>query len=965
MKLMSLSFLLLGLQVNAQDRQSYTLSESVFQHPDLNEYKPLTWWHWINGNVTKDGIRRDLLDMKDKGIGGVQLFDTHMYLPPGPVRYGSKEWYGHVRFAMQICDSLGLEFYMSNSPGWSGSGGPWITLDQSMKKLVYSETNVPAGNTASIMLSRPQAYQDYYKDVAVIAIPAGKAAVSQELITRNGMAKMPYPPENVPKEDTTNALQPNDIIDVTSYFNTTTNKLDWERPRGNWIILRFGYTSTGAKLHPAVEEGTGYEVDKLDTAAVRFQFEQTVGRMIKEAGKYTGKTFKGILFDSFEGGFQNWTATFPDQFKKLKGYNLFKYLPVLTGRKVGSERVTYAFLWDFHDVLTRLFAINYYGTMQKLAHRSHLEMFIEGQGGPMSPAYVDAYADVPMNEFWTTGLAARASLIKQTVSIAQVLGKNMVGAESFTATPEGGKWQNTPGSMKIAGDYAFVLGINKFIFHTYTHQPFNLEPGFTMGRYGTHFGRTNTWWPYAGAWINYISRCQYLLQQGRTVTDVCLLFPREAVYAFPPKMPGVPEGYDYGICYPDYLATAKWVNNRLQLPSGASYKMLVLPEYSYMTLATLKDIYRLLMEGCIVSGAPPDAAPDMERTVKDKTAYNELVKKIWENLDGKSNITRSVGKGKIFRGKPIAEILHQYNFQKDFRIINTTSGDSVKYTHRSTGNAEIYFLSNQTNSKTSFQAAFRVKDLLPEFWEPVSGKVYEADVFKVENGCTQLPISLPPSGSVFVVFRKPLSLKNPKTNKTTAKDKPLTLQIEDNWTVEFLDGRGAPAKIAMPALESWSVNVDSNIRYYSGKAGYTNRFTLSDNQIKQYKTFLLDLGDMADIGEVFVNGRSAGVIWTKPYEADISSFVKKGLNEIKVVIANRWINRLIGDENVPSGYEYEQGGSKFTKGRMRKWPDWMYDSTKQQNTGRYTFTTWKHYSKNDQLVKSGLLGPVIIKCYNK
>ena len=167
----------------------------------------------------------------------------------------------------------------------------------------------------------------------------------------------------------------------------------------------------------------------------------------------------------------------------------------------------------------------------------------------------------------------------------------------------------------------------------------------------------------------------------------------------------------------------------------------------------------------------------------------------------------------------------------------------------------------------------------------------------------------------------------------------------------------------MPALESWSVNADSNIRYYSGSARYINEFTLSESQFRQYKTFLLDLGDIADIGEVFLNGKSAEIIWTKPYEADISSFVKKGRNELKVVIANRWINRLIGDENIPSGYEYEQGGSKFTNGRMLKWPDWLYDTTKQKNTTRHTFTTWKHYSKNDGLVKSGLLGPVVVKCY--
>lgn len=949
-------------QNKRSEEQAAFLSTAVFKNPELNIYKPLTWWHWINGNVTKDGIRKDLTDMKNKGIGGAQLFDTHMYLPPGPVRYGSEKWYEHVRFAIQICDSLGLEFYMANSPGWSGSGGPWITLDQSMKQLVYSETKIFAGDKVPIRLLRPQTYKGYYKDVAILAIPARKVVVSKEFTSRNGMASVPYLPSKVPDNDTISALQTYDIIDITPYYDTAANKLNWKPPHGKWIILRFGYTTTGKKLHPAVDEGAGYEVDKLDTAAVRFQFEQTIGRMIKEAGDYTGKTFKGVLFDSFEGGFQNWTASLPDQFQKIKGYSLLPYLPVFAGRKVGSDRLTYAFLWDFHDVLTKLLAVNYYGTMQKLAQKSHLQLFIEGQGGPMSPAYVNAYADVPMNEFWTLGLDNRVPLIKQTVSIAQILGKNIIGAESFTATPEGSKWQNTPTSLKKTGDHAFALGINKFIFHTYTHQPFNLEPGFTMGRYGTHFGRMNTWWSFAGAWINYLARCQYLLQQGRTVADVCLLFPRDVVYSFAPNTPAVPQGYNYSICYPDYLTKAKWLKNRLQFPSGASFKMLVLPNYGYMELATLKNIYRLLTEGCIIWGTPPKAAPGMV-DVADTLVYNKLVQKIWGGLDGKHNTTKIVGKGRVFRGRPIAEVLHQYGVQEDIKILKD-SPDSIKYLHRSTGNTEIYFISNQADQEISFQAVFRVKkDLIPEFWNPVAGNIYRQTVFKVENNGISLPISLPPSGSVFVIFRKLRLDDKPAANNGLGKDSPFSLRIKDNWTVAFLDGRGAPAKIKMPHLTSWSENVDSNIRYYSGRAAYTNTFTLSENQFCQYKTFLLDLGDIADIAEVFVNGKSAGVTWTKPYQANISALVKKGINEIKIVVANRWVNRLIGDENIPSDYEYEQGDRKFTKGRILKWPDWMYDSAKQKSTQRYTFTTWSHYSKKDQLVKSGLLGPVKIKCY--
>jgi hypothetical protein len=958
--------LLLCTGLNAQQKQGPSLVESVFQQPAANQYKPLTWWHWINGNVTKSGIRKDLVDMKEKGIGGVQFFDAHMYLPPGPVRYGTKEWYDHVRFAIQVCDSLGLEFYMMNSPGWSGSGGPWVTLEQSMKKMVFSETTVATEGTTTI-IPRPEAYKGFYKDIAILAIRSGiKSITSEELLKRNCMAKMPFLPKEIPGDDTADALQDNDIIDVGRYFDVVANTLCWQPPAGNWIILRFGYTSTGKVVHPAVPEGTGYEVDKLDTAAVAFQFEQTAGRMIREVGSYTGKTFKGILFDSFEGGFQNWTAAMPSLFRQLKGYDLTGYLPVLTGRKVGSERLSYAFLWDFHDALTRLFARNYYGTMQQLAKRHRLEVFAEGQGGPMSPPFVDAYVDVPMNEFWTGGnITGRANQIKQSVSIANVLGKNLVGAESFTSTPENGKWQNTPYRVKRTGDYAFVYGINKLIFHTYTHQPFDLEPGFTMGRYGMHFGRTNTWWKYAGAWINYLSRCQYLLQQGRMVTDICLLFPRDAVYEFIPNTPRVSDGYNYDICYPDYLARAKWIDNRLQLPSGASYRLLVLPEYGYMTYTTLQDIYRLLTAGCIVSGPPPKAMPDRDGIMLHQKEFDTLVQKLWGRLDGKGNTAAYIGKGQLFYGKPLSEILHQYNLTEDLRFTGTGSSDTLKYIHRNTGDADIYFISNQTDSNTSFNAVFSVKGKLPELWDPVSGNIKPVDDFEVHDNTIRLALTLAPSGSIFVVFSNMLTAGKGKPHATVKNDKPVAMPVNGKWTVEFLDGRGAPARITLPALSSWSLSTDSNIRYYSGRAAYHNNFVLTEKQIKQYKTIQLNLGDIADIGEVIINGRLAGTVWTKPYAADISALIKPGRNELRIIIANRWINRLIGDENIPVNYQYQFDGTKFTNGRMLKWPDWMYDPSKPRNDQRHSFTTWKHYSAGDTLVASGLLGPVRLLMYSR
>jgi hypothetical protein len=1103
-------------------------SKEVFKNPTTSS-KPLTWWHWINGNITKDGIKKDLADMKRIGIGGVQLFDTHMYLPKGPIRYGSDAWFDHVHYAMQMCDSLGLEFYITNSPGWSGAGGPWITLEKSMKQLVYSETN--AGNSKSTPLAVPFTKNGFYKDVAVIAVSAArdeekelKAAlvkvscmatnhelnnltdndnqtsipfekgksdsmpilfefksavdinslninlsaiqkkidfkgtvdisadgknyhqanvynfVNHEATTgnfsipfiaekikflrltidnpkssfnideiklknlyglkdwtsRTGMSKSTFLNTEILTKDERQALYKKEVIDITRFFDAETGLLKWAAPAGNWTILRFGFTTTGKIIHPAVDEGTGYEVDKLDPAAVTYQFNQSLGRIIKDAGNLTGKTFKGILFDSFEGGFQNWTATLPQLFAARNNYEIIPYLPILTGRIIESKAKTSAVLWDYQKTLTTLFAENYYGTMQKLANQYKLQTFSESQGGPMSPAHANAYVDVPMNEFWTDGIQFREKLIKQTVSIANILGKNIVGAEAFTSKPEFGKWQSTPESMKTIGDYAFTTGINRFIFHTYTHQPYDVVPGFTMGRYGTDFGRTNTWWKYGTAWMDYIGRSQYLLQQGHIVSDVCFLSTNDATYEYPAKVPSLPKGYNFDIIYPAYLNKIEVKNAELKLQTGPAYKLMILPDYPFMEMETLMAIQKLLKAGAIISGAPPVASPTVTDKAKSQQ-FTKLVKEIWGDLDGKSVVVKSYGKGKLYWGKRTEAIFAELSLEPDVKI-TAESTDSIRYIHKKFKNADIYFVSNQLDSDFNFRASFRNRNKQPEIWDAETGKTWNAVVFDTTGNTVSIPLNLTSGEALFVVFDQPLPPKwindvagkntgfaaklnsNHQLNLTrapseieinfsdgTRQTKPLAKNraeqvLNGTWTLNFLDGRGAPSNFKMKELKLWQTVEDPTIKYYSGTVSYQSQFDISE--IEPAETMVLELGEVYDLAEVSVNGKVAGIIWKKPYQLNITSLLKKGNNNIEILVANRWINRLIGDEFIKTDLKYEISNNKFTTGKLLELPLWLGSATIMRTDGRYTFTTWKHYSSADPLVNSGLLGPVKITFHN-
>jgi Glycosyl hydrolases family 2, sugar binding domain. len=966
--------------------------EEGFDHPPLSA-RPLGWWHWINGHVTKEGIAADLEAAKRAGMGGVQLFDVEMYLPPGPVRYGTDDWYSHVRYAMQKAAELGLEFHVMNTPGWSASGGPWVTPERSMKRVVWSETSTHGGKVSPQLPlpdltpayhSRTVAAQPFYRDIAVFAVPATaerlpdfekKSAWGSRPLTRTLDINLP-------------GIAPEQVLNLTANLDAT-GHLTADLPPGKWTLLRIGFTTTGKTNHPAVKEGHGLEIDKLDADAVTFQFEQALGRLLKEAGPLAGTTFNALLFDSFEGGFQNWTESLPEAFRTQKGYDLTPWLPVLTGRVIGSVAETEVVLWDFRAVIEELIAENYYGTMHRLAAKHGLKIYSESQGGPITPMSANRHVDVPMNEFWTPDATARASKIKMTTSSASFRGRSVIAAEAFTSTPENGKYQNTPATLKRSGDYAFTLGLNRFALHSFTHQPVTeLAPGFALGRYGVHFGRLNTWWPYADAWMSYLSRSQFLLQQGRVVSDVCLLVDEDLGYALPPSLADALPGYDYEVAYPNQVREMTVRDGTLVHPSGLTFRVLVTPGNStgkdwVAELSTLRHLKKLVAAGAVLAGKPP-VAPAGWSDQKQRAEFDHLVAEIWGDATGTDARVHRVGAGKVYPDLPLIDLLRAENIPPD--VSWGASDSSVKFIHRATSDANLYFVFNNSAQARRVMLEFRQNGRTPEIWDPISGTRREAPMFERTKAGTAVPVDFEAWGSAFVIFRKPLPRRwvtsaDPvslefKSGPLTTKASNVTVHDSDGcidtlkfhalpspqilagpWVVAFRDGRRAPAQTTFPRLVSWTEHTDAGIRFYSGTAVYGTEFTT--NAIQRGQIAVLDLGQVADIARVFLNGREIGVLWQPPFRANVTSFLREGANQLEIHVANRWINRLIGDEAIAPGFRYQKPGrSKFTDGRLLTFPDWLYDPSKRANRPRVSFSTWQHYDADSPLVPAGLLGPV-------
>jgi len=523
--------------------------------------------------------------------------------------------------------------------------------------------------------------------------------------------------------------------------------------------------------------------------------------------------------------------------------------------------------------------------------------------------------------------------------------------------------------MKAQGDWAFAAGINRFVYHTFQSQPLadSLRPGMTMGPYGVHWDRNQTWWPMADAYHRYISRCQFMLQQGRAVADILYLTPEGAPFIFRPPSSALSgeepirdrRGYNFDGCSPGQLLTARAENNEVVFPGGARYRLLVLPDVKTMTPALLEKIKSLVNDGAIVVGQPPLQSPGLSDYPHCDEQVKALALELWGSLEVPAIYTeRRYGKGKIIWGQGIsAGVDALYPLYSITATVLTNMGlpedmewsGNLRYTHRTGRDMDIYFVANKTAEPVEAEVVFRCVTGEPELWDPVTGDMRTLAEFNKWDKQTTIPLQFEPLQSYFIVFRKNASTAAPSASQNFPQYNELTT-LSGAWDVSFDPKWGGPEQIVFEDLQNWTGRTEEGIKYYSGTAVYTKSFDLSltENPGKNER-ILLDLGEVHNMARVKLNGRDLGVVWINPWQVDITGVVRERDNRLEIAVVNLWPNRLIGDEQLPDD------GIKD-----RKWPEWLLEG-KPRTSGRYTFSTYKHYRKDSPLLKSGLIGPVVIK----
>jgi hypothetical protein len=779
--------------------------------------------------------------------------------------------------------------------------------------------------------------------------------------------------EQVP-HDATVPLQ--SIINLSGKMDADGN-LNWLPPaaKEDWIIVRIGHTSTG-HTNATGGGGKGLECDKFNPLAIRVQFDNWFAKAFEKTDAGLAKeVLKVFHVDSWECGSQNWSSVFPAEFKKRRGYDIGSYLLAMTGVPVEDAAISEKFLHDVRQTIAELVNDIFYVTLNKLAHEKGCSFSAESVAPTMVSDGLLHYknADLPMGEFWLNSPTHdKPNDMLDAISGAHIYGKNIIQAESFTSVRM--NWGEYPGALKALGDRNLALGINKMVLHVFTHNPWmDKKPGMTLDGVGLYFQRDQTWFKQSKVWIEYLTRCQALLQMGKPVVDIAVFtgeeVPRRSI--LPDRLvntlPGIfgkekvteekkrlanigqplrtipdgvthsanmadPEdwidplnGYAYDSFNPDALMMMSVKNGRVILPGGASYAILILPGKHLMqpnsdllSFAVAKKLLQLVKDGATIL---------MSKEYQHAVGLREEDDSV--QLIMKELFQPGLKKGRVIQIPYIDSSFAKLGLQKDVEVLN--SRNTIAWTHRKTNDEDIYFISNQKDSVQEIQLSVRVTGKMPEEWDPVNETIREVRGWKLEKGRTIVSERLEANQSLFIIFRKKPGKYQPALRKTGMVSRN---HFADKWKIQFDTSYGGPAwpvVLDMGVLESWSLCPDSSIRYYSGTAVYSNTFYIHKNNKEAFAWIQFD--SIADIATVKINDIDCGTLWTRPFSLDISKAIEQGENKIEIEVTNTWHNRLIGDDLLPP-------------------------------TKRVSWTTAPFRLKGKPLLQAGLIGDVWINLHN-
>ncbi|WP_421939810.1 glycosyl hydrolase [Pedobacter sp.] len=752
----------------------------------------------------------------------------------------------------------------------------------------------------------------------------------------------------------------NKLINLTGKLNAD-GTLNWTPPAGNWTILRVGHTSTG-HTNATGGGGKGLECDKFNPVAAKLQIKNWYGEALKHAGPEIAQKVLNVFYmDSWECGSQNWSPVFQEEFRKRRGYDITPYLPIMTGLPVENAAVSENFLYDVRKTIAELVVDKFYKTLADFAKEQGLTFTAESVAPTMMSDGLLHYktVDVPMGEFWLNSPTHdKPNDMLDAISAAHIYGKNIIQAEAFTTVRM--DWNESPANMKTLLDRNYALGVNKLVYHVFTHNPWvDRKPGMTLDGVGLYFQRDQTWWKQGKAWVDYATRSQNLLQQGKPVADIAVftgeelprrsvlpdrlvqtlpgIFGKEVVEAEQIRLANVDEplrqipagvthsanmadpenwvnpmrGYAYDSFNPDVLSTATVKNGQVVFASGTAYKVLVFtgelslnPNYQYISYETVKKLADLIKLGAkVIVGEKPSFQSGIKQV--NSLEFNKVIEEIWggkfntKTTKGGNISVKKVGSGFIYKAPFYGEDFSELGVERDV-VVTEGAGKAyasyVAFTHRKSSDKDIYFVANQLDTVRLLNFNFRITDRIPTIYDASSNDTIKVNSWSSANGKTTIKLKLAPNQSLFILFDGPA--KSPQSNSgNNWINFKVAQDLSKDWQVKFDNSYGGPSKpVVFNELQDWTKHADTLLKYYSGTAIYSKTF----NYIQNIEGKIwIDLGEFSSIASVKLNGIDCGTLWTAPHRLEVSKALRKGENQITVEITNTWGNRLIGDSKLP------------------------------------------------------------------
>lgn len=730
------------------------------------------------------------------------------------------------------------------------------------------------------------------KDMRLKEVVLGSQAKLDQWEEKAGQQSEFMEIDRTPDYAETEVINSKAIINLTGQMDEN-GILRWDVPEGKWLIMRFAYVPTGGRSKHGRKNLLGLECDKLSAQAVTVQWDNYAGRILDSLKASGNRNLTGIVMDSHEGGPQNWTDDFAEQFKQRQGYDLTLYLPVMMGYVVDGVKESDGFLYDVRRNVADMMADYYYGTVEAICQENGLVFTAQAIGNALGitgdPIQAKSRVSKPQGEFWVWQPDGNYD-VKETSSAAHLYGKQIASAEAFTEP----RYSDPLSFYKMLADAAYAFGMNEFVICASVHQPWlDKVPGVTGGKYHLAINRNNTWWNYSRPFWDYQARNAYIMRQGKPLIDLCVyLGENTPVKILAYRLPDIPGGFDFDAFTSDALSTRMSAKDgRVALPDGTGYNLMILPDNGDIPLDALTKIAEMVEKGIKIYGPKPTKSGS-GRDVGKEVEYQKLADALWGETPTTQG-SHTYGRGEVYWGMSLNEAIAQAGIAPDLRMKNGDTKEAMVYfAHRKLVDADVYFMDNHKDNPEENVFTFKSHRKYAQLWNTVTGERYSLPVADSDGETTSLALYFHPRESYFVMLTdKPEDL--PMIDWYTPSDRTET--VEGAWDVYFDPEWGGPGLTRFETLTDWTENADPRIKYYSGTAIYTKKIDMTFGN----DSILIDLGDPGFVAQVFVNSQDAGIVWCSPWTLDITKYLVDGENEIEIHVANSLTNRMIYDATLP------------------------------------------------------------------